>query len=986
MVNYTCEVCKKEFIQKNDYTRHMNKKYDCLQKNDVVELKEQNEKLKDKINDKIKRDALKSTLSNFFKEITNILRDKEHITGDKALRTIAYILILRLSEAQINNGNIDITNLEHYGIDEDSPKYPLYERIIKNAKFSVLANWPLEGTVGRVDELRKFVLAKHPKFSDFFQGSDDPFRINSDETFHLIIKRFAEFPFEKYDADIQGEAYEEVVKDIMVGKVLGQFFTPPQLKQFMVELINPQIHKDGTIETIYDPALGTAGFLITAYRYLLAKAEEKNIKLDDKFISTKGLGGREAEPDTFRLAKANMLISSGHTFETLECGDSIRNPIKNKYDIVLANPPFGIKGMNYDTINTAINGTNKQDYMPIKSNSAIPLFLQAIISILKINGRCATVIPNGQDLSGKGNDQISLREYLMKTCDLKEIIIMPPGIFNNTGVKVCVFYFEKLKESKDVLKFTEKGKNITYAFSTDETQTKTVKFYDYDMFSLEKKLLIEVDIERIKGNGYSLNYADYTEKIDEECGQDVQIKTLGEVCTIENGKRIVKDKTEKGEYPVYGGGDETFYTNIYNRDGINCKISREGMSLHNCVQIIKGKFYMNSQGLTIKSNNENSIKSEYLWYYLLQNKQKIYDCGRGAAQKAIDFDKFKEIKIPIPSLAKQKELIEELDDISENNKTCEKAIDELKRIMKYYVKTSTMDGEKKQLNDLCEFMSKTKNLKASDGKLEGKYRFYSSSQDKIMYYNEYEYENDYIIIGRGGNASINYDSKFCISHDDVYVVDSLENKKYIYYYLKTNIKLLQDGFKGATIKHISKEYLNSIKLLILPLARQKEIVTYCDQITKEIQDNENRIKENNKLMKQILTCAIGKNQPNIDEQEQANAEDEVDYKIDENLQDKPLQIEKEPVKKTKVLVKGTKTQINHVDNKSSLDRYQEQNTILSEIESNNSKNVLETQTPAHTPEATDNNVSSQEPKKTVMVKKMVTVKRMVPKKVVKTFD
>ena len=96
--------------------------------------------------------------------------------------------------------------------------------------------------------------------------------------------------------------------------------------------------------------MGTGGFLITCLRHLINQSKTKNIKLDWDFIRKQGLGGREAEPDTYQLAVSNMLISSGHMFDVLEKGDSIRNPITNKYDIVLANPPFGIDGLTYDDI------------------------------------------------------------------------------------------------------------------------------------------------------------------------------------------------------------------------------------------------------------------------------------------------------------------------------------------------------------------------------------------------------------------------------------------------------------------------------------------------------------------------------------------------------------------------------------------------------------------------------------------------------------
>jgi len=112
-----------------------------------------------------------------------------------------------------------------------------------------------------------------------------------------------------------------------------------------------------------------------------------------------------------------------------------------------------------------------------------------------------------------------------------------------------------------------------------------------------KNLLVEVPIEKIVGNSYSLNYAEYMkdESEEEKYEDGVVVKILGEVCEIQNGKRIVKGQVETGEYPVLGGGGFTsFYTNEYSIEGKTCKISREGMSLHNCVMLLNEKYCLNS--------------------------------------------------------------------------------------------------------------------------------------------------------------------------------------------------------------------------------------------------------------------------------------------------------------------------------------------------------------------------------------------------------
>jgi type I restriction enzyme M protein len=284
------------------------------------------------------------------------------------------------------------------------------------------------------------ILSKHPITKNIFL-KDKGFDIQHRSTYKNLLDKLNTIP--ETDSDILGNSYEEVIQDIMTGKVLGQFFTQPLIKKMMVNLIEPQIYENGTIETCGDPTMGTGGFLITYLKYIVEQSKKNNIKLDWNFILNEGIYGKELEPDTFQLAVSNMLISSGHMFPNLERGDSIRVPITRKFDNILANPPFGIKGLKYDDFTNPL----KEEYIPIKTDNAVSLFIQAIIYMLKVNGKCAVVLPDGQDLFNKTNNTlITIREYLLKTCDLREIIYLPSGLFNYTNSKTCVFYFVKKVE------------------------------------------------------------------------------------------------------------------------------------------------------------------------------------------------------------------------------------------------------------------------------------------------------------------------------------------------------------------------------------------------------------------------------------------------------------------------------------------------------------------------------------------------------------
>jgi len=211
----------------------------------------------------------------------------------------------------------------------------------------------------------------------------------------------------------------------------------------------------------------------------------------------------------------------------------------------------------------------------------------------------------------------------------------------------------------------ERCSKIKIPIPSLERQEEIIKDMDEISNSIDT---IKLRVKQLKYEGELFKKKFYLKQLN-DIFKESEIKTLGEVCEFQNGKRIVKGQVETGEYPVLGGGGFTsFYTNEYSREGKTCKISREGMSLHNCVMLLNEKYYLNSQAFTIKSKNEIIMINEYLWYCLDNNKEQVFKCGRGPAQKAIDIDEFKSIKIPIPTLERQEEIIGIYENITEENK------------------------------------------------------------------------------------------------------------------------------------------------------------------------------------------------------------------------------------------------------------------------------------------------------------------------------
>lgn len=900
MPTYTCEFCKKVFNQKNDFTRHQNKKASCISIDKMQEFTQSKE---------VKNDN-KTTLISVFKSCLNILRDNEGLTGEKALRTLSYLLILKLLEPHFG----DEINIDDYEYDfshiEDETIEKHKNKLLEIIRFSNLSNEKEDNIPVNMKYLWDDILSNHPTTKNIFL-KEKGFDIQHKSTYKKLIDKLNSLDLSQTEYDVLGNAYEEVIQDIMTGKVLGQFFTQPLVKKMMVKLINPQIYPHGKIDTCGDPTMGTGGFLITYLQYILQQATAKNIKPDWNFIKTEGLYGKELEPDTYQLAVSNMLISSGHMFEKLDRGDSIRVPITRKFDNILANPPFGIKGLKYDDFQSPL----KSEYVPIKTDNAVSLFIQVIIYMLKINGKCAVVLPDGQDLFSKTNKTlIAVREYLMKTCDLIEIIYLPSGIFTYTSIKTCVFYFVKKREGTDVLETkikvskTQKETGRDYKFSKTHQTTK-VKFYDYNPYEDIKNLLVEVPIEKIASNSYSLNYAEYIkdETEEEQYEEGVVVKTLGEVCNFKNGKGIKKDTLVEGEYPVIGGGQKPMgFHNEYNADENTILCSSSG-AYAGFISKYNKKVWASDCFSIIPKNN--SINNTYLYYLLKTIQDKIYKLQTGTAQPHIYSKNLQNIKIPIPSLERQQEIVKYLDFIYEKaNKTSNEKIAELKQMNEFCLNNQKIFGENvvKTLWEVCKVNQGT--YIKSDMKIQGDYPVYGGGN--VSYYiNQYNREDEIIVAKDGVSADcVRYEkNKFFLNHHGWTIICKDEiSKKYMFYHLQSLQSELLSIAKGTAQLGINQENFYKLKIPIPSLERQKEIIEYCEYNDTLIKQLEKEIENNKKQAQQFITGIV---KAQVQTEEQSDTSSVNTEPIDE-AQNEIISVEEEviiePKPKVKKIVKKVK--------------------------------------------------------------------------------
>jgi type I restriction enzyme S subunit len=892
---YNCNKCNKTFNQKIDYTRHINNKKPCISFKEIENMITNSD-----------------NTHKLFNSCLNIVRDNENLIGERAMTVINYFLILRLLEPNIINGIIDIDNY-NYDLSEmniSTDKLDEHKKkLLHIARFSNLAKEKEEDIPQLIEYLWYFILSQH-EYTKVFYDKNNIIKLKNQSSYRKIINTLMDFDFENADYDIHGVAYEKVITDIFNGKTLGQFFTDRKITEFMTELIKPKLFADGKTETIFDPAMGTGGFLVSAIKYIKKQSCLHNIPLDWNYIKNYSIGGQDAITETYQFALANMFISTGHSFTTLTNGDSIRKTITNKYDIILANPPFGIKGLEYDEIAHPL----KNEYLPIKTKSAVPLFLQAIIYMLNINGRCAVVLPDGQDLFSKTNTSlISIREFLLKTCDLHEIIYLPSGIFEHTSIKTCIFFFTKKKDGKDVIKINSKiskstNKELSRSYNFPEQhQTQLIKFYEYNPDRKTKTELAEVSIEDIAKNKYSLNYTEYLKDDNNEIiyENDIEVKTLGEVCDFLNGYAFKSNQ--------YQGDDDdnsigilsikTIQDGYISKDKItnyipyNSKYFKFEINNNDILIALTGatigkigiytlpyKSYLNQR--VAKLICKENVVPKYVYYWYINNNidKLINTMAIGQAQPNISINELSTIEIPIPSLEKQQEIVQYLDFIYEKSiKTSNEKINQLKELNKMYIDTFTKYG-KNEIKTLGDIISDTKTGKdiTSENRIKGNYPFYGAN-GIIDYIHEYLFDGTYLLTARTGSLGslhITNGKFWCTGDVHRLSFDNENTLLYIYYYLQTID--FQKFRTGAAHPKLSGSNLKSIQIHVPSLEKQKEIVKYCEHNDNLIKQLETEIENNKKQAKEFLDMILNISTNDISITHSIDDEKSLDEQIEEH--------------------------------------------------------------------------------------------------------
>ena len=251
-----------------------------------------------------------------------------------------------------------------------------------------------------------------------------------------VIDMVSEENWYMMEGDFKGAIYEGILEKNGQDKKsgAGQYFTPRALISAIVDVVDPKI-----TETVMDPCCGTAGFLLASYEHM--RKQSKDVE-KQKFLKNSALHGADNTSLVVTLASMNLYLHDiGINRSPIEYKDSLIETNDDLYQVILTNPPFGIRPQGSVEVSA-----NRPEFIKTSDNQVN--FLQHIMSIVKTGGRVGVVLPDSV-LTDQGATA-KVREKLLKDFNLHTILRLPTGIFYANGVKTNVLFFDKGEPTKDI--------------------------------------------------------------------------------------------------------------------------------------------------------------------------------------------------------------------------------------------------------------------------------------------------------------------------------------------------------------------------------------------------------------------------------------------------------------------------------------------------------------------------------------------------------
>lgn len=706
-------------------------------------------------------------------------------------------------------------------------------------------------------------------FRDIFRGAYIPYR--DPDTLNMFLKEVSDFSYD--NSEDLGNAFEYLLSIMGSQGDAGQFRTPRHIIDMMVEIVDPKKN-----ETVLDPACGTAGFLISAYRHILTQNKDENgrstLTAEDRKRLSENFAGYDISPDMVRLSRVNMYLHH-FTKPRISEYDTLTSEDKweDCYDVILANPPFM----------TPKGGIVPHNRYRVKAKRSEVLFVDYIAEHLNPSGRAAIIVPEGIVFQS-ANAYKELRKYLVDDALLYGVISLPAGVFNPySGVKTSILLidksFAKTKEQMLFVKLNNDGFDLgaqrrKINGSEIPEVIRLVKAYQQGEDISESPLVTMADKTGLEKQDYILVGERYKES--RKISSEWPLVNIGKVCELRVGGTPSKQKEEywsngtikwiSSKY-ISDEGQITDYQLITEKalKESSTKIAPKD-SVILITRVSVGKFayatsdYAINQDLTCLIPDK-CLNSRFLYYMASSLAAQIAQNAQGIGVKGVTQQYVSEMKIPLPPLSIQEEIVAELN-------SYQKIIAGAQQVIENYKPTIKNDPhwEIVKLGDVCELNPRKSEVKDFEGNVSfvpmamvSETDMYFSVQEQRSLnevYTGYTYfrDNDVLLAkvtpcfenGKSGLAK-NLENGIGFGSSEFFVLRANPDRilpEYIYYIINSN-RFIARGTPHMTgtggLRRLTKDFVLNYPVSLPPLDVQKKIVAQTEEEIAIVEQNKRLI-------------------------------------------------------------------------------------------------------------------------------------------------
>ncbi len=711
-------------------------------------------------------------------------------------------------------------------------------------------------------------------FRDIFKGVFLPYR--DPETLNLFLKEIDGFSYDH--SERLGDAFEYLLSVLGTQGDAGQFRTPRHIIDFIVAVVDPK-----KTESVLDPACGTAGFLISAFKYILGGPRSvvaangdgrdgarpsTDLTPDERARLMTNFRGYDIAPDMVRLSRANLYLHGFpnpvvHEYDTLASEERW----DERYDVMLANPPFM----------TPKGGVRPHNRFSVKAKRTEVLFVDYIAEHLNPGGRAGIIVPEGIIFQSQ-NAYKQLRKMLVENY-LWAVVSLPSGVFNPyAGVKTSILFLDRnLARQRDEVLFVKIendgfdlgaqrrpiGKNDLPAalealkewkVGTDRRavrQPETDASARRPYLTVARSRLLESPDVNLSGDRYRVAAIRHT-------GKWPMVK-LREVCRLEKGTSFTRAQAQAGNVPVVAGGQvPSCYHAEANRMPPVITVSASG-AYAGFVNFFQVPIFA-TDCTTLASLDERQAKTKFFFEILKGKQDAIYAIQKGMAQPHVYAKDLMLFELPLPPLEEQERIVAELEGYR-------KVIEGARQILSAYKPAIRIDPDwpMVKIGEVAGFrngLNYSKENKGTGLKVIG----VSAFQDRLFApvseldevnpagiagSDDFLHDGDLVFVRSNGNKDLVGRCLLVetqgerVSHSAFTIRLRFTSDKLLPMFfaqlLKSPFYRCQLTGRGANISNLSQEILRNLEIPLPPLPIQREIVAELEAERKLVEANRDLI-------------------------------------------------------------------------------------------------------------------------------------------------